>query len=258
VKCTKPLFGKKVRLVTTQNTYLSINAFEAWTGAPQEETEATGGRPSGQPTKITLKNAFMNKPYSTGSYKADWALRPGATHTAITTNVVGAFWKAEFTGGSQMIEKVRIRNRHDCCGNRIAGTKVTISGQLCGTLPSLGNGAWYTLTCSKPLVGTEIQLTTTRADYLQINAVEPYGWGATATTRPAPTTGGSGSTTYTIPANTKAGINQGTARQSTNYGNNAYPASNAFRNKFTHTNAGVGQWWEVQFNQEYWIDRVRI
>jgi hypothetical protein len=50
---------------------------------------------------------------------------------------------------------------------------------------------------------------------------------------------------YNVPANTKCGMNQSTARQSTNYGNNSYPAINAFRNKFTHTNAGVGQWWEV-------------
>jgi len=47
---------------------------------------------------------------------------------------------------------------------------------------------------------------------------------------------------YNIPANTKAGFNQSSAKQSTNYGNNSYPATNAFSggSKFTHTNAGVG------------------
>jgi len=52
---------------------------------------------------------------------------------------------------------------------------------------------------------------------------------------------------YNVPANTKVGFNMGSVRQSTNYGNNSYPASNAFSNgsKFTHTNSGVGQWWEV-------------
>ena len=47
---------------------------------------------------------------------------------------------------------------------------------------------------------------------------------------------------YNIPANTKVGFNTGSARQSTNYGNNSYPASNAWSNgsKFTHTNKGVG------------------
>jgi hypothetical protein len=65
---------------------------------------------------------------------------------------------------------------------------------------------------------------------------------------------------YTIKANTKVGFNQKGVRQSTNYGNNSYPATNAWSNgsKFTHTNKGVGQWWEVKFNQGYFIDRVRI
>jgi hypothetical protein len=65
---------------------------------------------------------------------------------------------------------------------------------------------------------------------------------------------------YDVKPNTKAGFNQSSARQSTNYGNNQFPATNAFRggSKFTHTNAGVGQWWEVKFDREYWVDRVRI
>ena len=56
------------------------------------------------------------------------------------------------------------------------------------------------------------------------------------------TQGGSSTSTYDVKPNTKAGLNQGSARQSTNYGNNSYPASNAFAggSKFTHTNAGVG------------------
>jgi len=104
-----------------------------------------------------------------------------------------------------LIEKVRVKNRHDCCGGRIAGTKVTISGQFCATLPSAGNGAWIDVKCEKPLMGTEIRLTTTRRDYLQINAVEPYGWsmgGGIPTGGKIPT-GGS----YNIPPNTKCGIN---------------------------------------------------
>jgi hypothetical protein len=118
----------------------------------------------------------MNKPYSTGAYKADWCLTPGAGKTSIAARGVGNYWKASFVGGGAMIDRVRIRNRHDCCGNRIAGTKVTIDGEECGTIPGGGNGQWIEVKCKKPLVGKEIQLTTTRNDYLQINAVQPYGW----------------------------------------------------------------------------------
>jgi hypothetical protein len=100
-------------------------------------------------------------------------------------------------------------------------------------------------------MGTDIQLTTTRNDYLQINAVQPFGWanpqsggGSTTTTKVGGNKGG-----YNVPANTKAKFNEGTARQSTNYGTGvnggSYPAINAFRGKFTHTKVGKGEWWEV-------------
>jgi hypothetical protein len=81
--------------------------------------------------------------------------------------------------------------------------------------------------------------------------------GLTSTTRETKETS---SSSYNIPANTKASIDNGSARQSNPYGNNQFPATNAWAggNKFTHTNRGVGQWWEVKMTQSYWIDRVRI
>ena len=158
VKCSKSLYGKKVRIVTVQNTYLSIQGFEAYTGSSGSTVTTTGSTtttPSGKSSKITLKNPSMNKPYSAGSYKADWALQ-GGSKTSIAARGVGNWWKAEFEGGARLVERVRVKNRHDCCGGRIAGTKVTISGQFCATLPSAGNGAWIDVKCAKPLRGTEI------------------------------------------------------------------------------------------------------
>jgi ribosomal protein L44E len=65
----------------------------------------------------------MNKPYSASSYKAEYALEAGAKRTAIAARGVGNWWKASFNGGESVVERVRIRNRHDCCGNRLTGTK---------------------------------------------------------------------------------------------------------------------------------------
>lgn len=136
---------------------MSITGFQAFTGAGGSTSSTTTSiTRSGASTKITLENPILNKPYSAGAYKAEWALIPGAGKTAIAARGVGNYWKASFKGGPAMIESVRIRNRHDCCGNRIAGTKVTISGQLCGTISGGSNGQWITVKCSKPLVGTEI------------------------------------------------------------------------------------------------------
>jgi hypothetical protein len=154
---------------------LSIQGFEAYTGRAESTMKTTtststsrgrviktggsgfgfGGTPSGASSKITLKNPSMNKPYSAGSYKADWALS-GGSKTSIAAKGVGNWWKAYFDDGARLVERVRVKNRHDCCGGRIAGTKVTISGQFCATLPSAGNGAWIDVKCAKPLRGTEI------------------------------------------------------------------------------------------------------
>jgi hypothetical protein len=55
VTCSKPLLGKKIRLVTVQNTYLSISGFEAYTGQAQSTTTSFR-RPSGNSSKIDLEN----------------------------------------------------------------------------------------------------------------------------------------------------------------------------------------------------------
>jgi hypothetical protein len=95
---------------------LSIQGFEAYTGSsgstvirsttststPSQRPKQIktggsgfgfGGTPSGASTKITLKNASMNRPYSAGSYKADWALQ-GGSKTSIAAKGVGNYWKA--------------------------------------------------------------------------------------------------------------------------------------------------------------------
>lgn len=150
-----------------------------------------------------------------------------------------------------MVTSVKIKNRHDCCGDRIEGTQVTISGKKCGEpLPKLANGASYTVNCNVP--GTEVRLTTTKNNYLQINSVEVFGMQAmrssggsmrigtaapTAHARQAKTIrmggsankmGGGGGFGYTIPPNTKIEVIEKSATQSGNYAGGRYAATGAF------------------------------
>jgi hypothetical protein len=67
VKCKEPLFGGKVRLVTTQNTYLHISGIEVWTADPgeleeeeEEESEEEEITVEGPATKLGLKDASMS------------------------------------------------------------------------------------------------------------------------------------------------------------------------------------------------------
>lgn len=66
------------------------------------------------------------------------------------------------------------------------------------------------------------------------------------------------SSRYNVPSNKKITFNASNVRQSSEYG--GYPASNGLSggSKFSHTKRGVGQWWEAEFDQQYYIDRVRI
>jgi len=187
----------------------------------------------------------MSTTYS-GSFPASNALNSNGARTAITKRGVGMWWKATMSGGDSVVEKVRIKNRHDCCGERLTGTKVTIGGELCGTVPRTGNGQWVEVKCSEPQFGGEVQLTTSGNTWLQINAVEVYGWSVSQTKKTTST----GSGKYNVKPNTKAGLNQGSAKQSSNYSNSMYLANWAFQgpNKFSHTKRGIGQWWEVAFN----------
>lgn len=161
---------------------------------------------------------------------------------------------------SYWIDRVRILNRRDCCGGRLGGTEVFVGGEKCGQVQGgTKNGQWYEVKCSKPLFGQKIKIVTTQKTYLSISGFEAYtgSAGGSTKTKVMPlrktrdiVSSSSGSGSYNVPANTKVGFNNSSAKQSTNYGNNSYPATNAWSNgsKFTHTNKGVGQWWEVQMN----------
>jgi len=168
VKCSKPLFGNKVRLVTVQNTYLSISGIEVWTAAAQTESESEGEtlEVSGEATKLTLEKPSMNKPYSKGNFHASFALMGGAK-TSIAARGVGNWWRASFVGGDAIIESVRVKNRHDCCGERLVGTRVTVDGKECGMITSNpGNGKYFDVKCKEPVMGKVIQLTTTKNTWL--------------------------------------------------------------------------------------------
>jgi hypothetical protein len=47
---------------------------------------------------------------------------------------VGEYWIAKFPSSSH-ITKVKILNRKDACGDRLANTKVYVGGKYFGTLP---------------------------------------------------------------------------------------------------------------------------
>lgn len=57
----------------------------------------------------------------------------------------------------------------------MARTKVSIGGQLCGSVQSgTRNGQWYTVKCPMPIRGDKVVLETTQNTYLSISGIEVY------------------------------------------------------------------------------------
>jgi len=75
----------------------------------------------------------------------------------------------------QLINKVKIKNRADCCGDRLAKTKVFIDNQYCGSLPDkTANNKWFEVKCAKPLRGKSAKLVTVQNTFLSIQGFEAY------------------------------------------------------------------------------------
>ena len=65
------------------------------------------------------------------------------------------------------VYKVKILNRLDGCGERLAGCKIEIDEQHFGDLPNVTEaGKWYTIKNDKGVTGKQIKVSTTRKAYL--------------------------------------------------------------------------------------------
>jgi len=130
--------GDRIELRTTQSTYLSISGIEVWTGAPISSSSSTttttsSGEYTTKPgTKLKLQRASQSSPYGNNSFPATNAFGNGRTFTH-TNAGVGMWWKAHF-GGKYWISRVKVLNRHNCCGGRLADVKIFIGDEECGQI----------------------------------------------------------------------------------------------------------------------------
>lgn len=95
---------------------------------------------------------------------------------------------AKFNGGNKhVVHKVEIKNRGDCCGQRLALTIVMIGNVECGKLPKrTENGKWYTVTCTTPIQGGMVKLITQRNEFLSIAGIRVHGAGQVQTVNNGP------------------------------------------------------------------------
>ena len=100
----------------------------------------SGGKGVPPNTRIQLTRCSQASPYANNAYPCTNAFDRSGSKFTHTNRGVGMWWRAEF-GQMYWVDRVRIRNRRDCCGNRLAGTDVFIGGQKCGQVePGTSNG----------------------------------------------------------------------------------------------------------------------
>jgi hypothetical protein len=244
--------GNFVKIVTVQNTYLSISGIKVYTNSRQRGSSSRRGRSSSRRGRsssrtvygVGLKGASQSSPYGNNAYPATNAFDRSGRKFTHTNKGVGMWWKADF-GGDYQISLVKIRNRKDCCGNRLAGSKIFIGNTQCGTIENgTKKNQWYQVKCNAR--GGFVKIVTVQNTYLSISGIKVY----TNSRQRRSSSRRSSSRSVTL-----YGVRLQGASQSSPYGNNAYPASNALGNfrKFTHTNKGVGMWWKADFGGDYQI-----
>jgi hypothetical protein len=107
-------------------------------------------------TKIQLTKCSQSSPYGNNSYPCTNAFNTSGNKFTHTNRGVGMWWRAQF-GQAYWVDRVRIRNRKDCCGNRLAGTDVFIGTKKCGRVEAgTKNGQWYTVKCQRDIKGDYI------------------------------------------------------------------------------------------------------
>ena len=89
--------------------------------------------------KLTLINASQSSDWCcawrSNMLTADQALTDDVSIMSHTKPGRGHWWMAAFEAGTQNVSEVRITNRADCCGDRLAGYEVWIGDKKCGVLP---------------------------------------------------------------------------------------------------------------------------
>jgi hypothetical protein len=175
-KCNKPLFGNKVRIVTVQNTYLSISGIEVWTAQGRSSSSSSFSYSIAPNTKVGFNTGSCKQSTNynrQNSYPCSNAFVAGGGKFTHTVSGVGQWWEVGFNR-AYAVDRVRVLNRRDCCGARLDRTKVFIGNQYCGAISGKGNGQWYTVKCAKPVIGRKVRLVSVQNTYLSISGFEVY------------------------------------------------------------------------------------
>jgi len=74
------------------------------------------------------------------------------------------------------VESVKLLNRPDGWGDRLGDSEVEVDGKLCGKVESkTAQGKWYTVTCTKPVIGKNVKVISKESTPLHFAEVRVMG-----------------------------------------------------------------------------------
>merc|ERR1712127_947655 len=139
------------------------------------------GRQCGYSAQVPFNSNMLSESSNyQNKHAADEALYIGKDLSHFThTNVGRGQWFKAKLGGKKHVLLVRIKNRRDCCGDRLVGTEVYVGGKLCGKVgKNPGNGGYAIVWCGThgmpTIEGDEVKLVTTRNVPLSITKLRVY------------------------------------------------------------------------------------
>merc|ERR1712032_1026103 len=252
------LTGSEVKLVTTHNVSLLVHGAEVFAAESKTNPILELKKVKIDPKETSVSSWFWER-----NYPARNALIGKFTYTS---DQAVQWWKANLEKDLD-IAKIRIRARAGCngCGWRLNGVRVMVSGKLCGSLPSLGDGEWFDLYCK--LTGSEVKLETEHQS-LSIQGIEVFATNykepslkpkpkPNPNPKPKPNPNPKPKPNPT-PVTGKIKIEDKMVSQSSD-GNPDFPAAAALWEKhYSMTKRGVGQWWKANLGKDYKISKIRI
>ena len=193
----------------------------------------------------------------------------GANSVSHTNNGSGEWWEVDL-GTVRQIKEIRIFNRTDCCGERLADFSVLVSERPFGTTSLdevLGDSSVWNYRhdgvagqktqIPVAVAGRYVRIQLSGANYLSLAEVEVMGESRGGD--------GGGFQTLATPASSKNIALKKKARQSsTGYGGDAQRAVDGNRdgnynaNSVSHTNNGSEEWWEVDLGTVRHIKEIII
>merc|ERR1711924_284434 len=153
-----------------------------------------------------------------------------------------AWWKVDLKG-KYKVDTVKVYNRADCCGNRLNGFRVDVSGQKCAATPRRAKKI-TTVKCGK--VGSSVKVSLPGRNYLTLCEVKVYA------------------RVFTAPVQKNLAKGRPTRQSSTGWGGSSKRAVDGNTNQrfggrsCTHTRKNKKAWWKVDLKGKYKVDTVKV